>query len=775
LPRERDAEVHEKNTKNHDIKQLNYESILSDDTWTWMAKLVCECRDKPNVNVSSSESIATNLLAIKDYLKDHNKKYLTIYSIDRDNNKPNPELGYIAYGKEMEPVVHEYNLQFPSLEEVLYCYEFHVMSCHRKKGLGLALMNKLVDVAKQMGLRRVALTCLTKNEEACEFYRKFGYKIAFVNAEKEERILSFDLEPERILSLALEPPRKKAKVADAREDTAVLEDENWSCNDCTSIHKVENPWCYTCRKWYHLCPNLQVTMGRQTTRSKSNALKTATPSVLSQSQQSCSACKLKRPPMTNGITNGGLICYIISAMRMIVLATGKSRDFLENTYGESLLVSDIHCFEQLKAYWTHMCNEESNPVPYDNSKFIEAFTRLYKPNLGTTKDKRDSFWRDHQEDPGRFMCAFFTLAGNGEAVNTMDGFHGIATKKTDSCKCGKFLLGGKLENNFILKVEIVYDDNGDKLCMQTILNEYFKHCTNPKPIGDDRSNCVKCSTPRFETTQVSIEPNQQFLLMMVTPRAQKKGKSYSLRNKPIRIKGSVIDLPTSSDNAYEKWTLKAVLLYRGNGEVGHYFVLTERGVYDDEVFTYDDNRIRNFIKSGYDKNTEVGDAYAHTYLFERVTTTSKKIVALRSNCNGMEVDENPTQKIAWVCKDCKNHNNDVCCNGDNGEGGKCLWWYCVNCQEAVVWTSCTQCKRIQPWVCSQESGGCGSYNDDGKSTRCKGHNGTCVVWFCIDCADLNYNNSCSGCGIKATQNSIRSSRLSDLTITPKTKPGPKSS
>ncbi len=719
----KDATFHEKNTKIYEIKEQCFENIFSDDVWTWMSKLVCDCRDKSHAKVITSEP--TNLCDIKEYLKDKNKMYLTAYNIDRDKNKPNPVLGYIAYAIEMEPVVHDYDLPNPTKEEVLYCYEFHVMDCHRRKGLGVALMNKLVDVAKQKGLRRVALTCLTKNKEAWEFYRNFGYKVACVNAKEGVTILSLDLEPHQ----------KKAKVVDAREDTAALEDEKgpilWSCNGCNSSHKVENPWCYACRKWYHICAQKQGSQSLKSTRSKSKALQTSTPSVLFQREKSCSACKTLSPPMTIGVTNLGVTCYIISAMQMIALATKKGPNFLENTYGKSLLFSDKDCREQLRTYCRHLFNEESNKVPYDNSKFIRAITRLYKPYLTHERDRRDNYWIDHQEDPATFLFAFFTLAQTKEkglfqsSVNTVDGFNGITLTLIESCECGgERILGGNIQNiqnDFILYVSIVHDDHGKQLWMQEILDEYFKHCRNPRQIGDDKSHCTKCSKPRFETIRVCIEPSQQFLLMSVKQRS----KANSFHNKPIKFRTSGIVMPTSSNNADDKWTLKAVLLYRGNGQSGHYFVLTESGVYDDALFTYDDNRLIQFMTHGLDRDQISGNAYAHTYLFERDTTTSSSSSSEIKNNNcptTMEVHE----------KSC--HQSELIEPLDNSLGsGDCGWF------------------------CHLQLGGCGSYNAD-KSTSCKGNSGTCIFWFCSDCAILNYDDSCIDCeGKKPTTSSVSSS------------------
>jgi hypothetical protein len=165
-------------------------------------------------------------------------------------------------------------------------------------------------------------------------------------------------------------------------------------------------------------------------------------------------------------------------MHLIFLATGSTNNLLDFLDPKSVLASDEACFKHLKTYWTHMYNEESNEVSYNNSEFIKEFTRLFKPNLRII-DKRDTFWTDHQDDPGFFMSAFFQLGNEkvgqttGEEVNTTDGFHGIATEITLSCNCGE-RRQGKIQNDFILRVEIVHDDG--KLYIQDLLHRYFQDC-----------------------------------------------------------------------------------------------------------------------------------------------------------------------------------------------------------------------------------------------------------------------------------------------------------
>lgn len=60
---------------------------------------------------------------------------------------------------------------------VLYIYEIHLRDVARGKGNGKILMQTAMEVAKNLGVEKVMLTCFLSNRKALRFYRKCGFKV----------------------------------------------------------------------------------------------------------------------------------------------------------------------------------------------------------------------------------------------------------------------------------------------------------------------------------------------------------------------------------------------------------------------------------------------------------------------------------------------------------------------------------------------------------------------------------------------------------------------
>ncbi|KAK3680528.1 hypothetical protein LTR37_021180 [Vermiconidia calcicola] len=58
---------------------------------------------------------------------------------------------------------------------VSYVYEIHLTEDLRKKGLGTHLMHLVEDIAANVGMKKVMLTCFLTNTKALHFYEKLGY------------------------------------------------------------------------------------------------------------------------------------------------------------------------------------------------------------------------------------------------------------------------------------------------------------------------------------------------------------------------------------------------------------------------------------------------------------------------------------------------------------------------------------------------------------------------------------------------------------------------
>lgn len=66
----------------------------------------------------------------------------------------------------------------PSAElgRVLVVHDFYVVPEHRRKGIGRALAQKILDEAKALRIDRIDLEILPKNAEAAAFWKALGFR-----------------------------------------------------------------------------------------------------------------------------------------------------------------------------------------------------------------------------------------------------------------------------------------------------------------------------------------------------------------------------------------------------------------------------------------------------------------------------------------------------------------------------------------------------------------------------------------------------------------------
>jgi len=64
---------------------------------------------------------------------------------------------------------------------VLYVYELQVLAEHRKLGLGSKMLDFLVLIARQSGMRHLMATVFTFNETSLAFFQKHGFKRDFTS------------------------------------------------------------------------------------------------------------------------------------------------------------------------------------------------------------------------------------------------------------------------------------------------------------------------------------------------------------------------------------------------------------------------------------------------------------------------------------------------------------------------------------------------------------------------------------------------------------------
>jgi hypothetical protein len=300
-----------------------------------------------------------------------------------------------------------------------------------------------------------------------------------------------------------------------------------------------------------------------------------------------------------------------------------------------------------------MSNENSNKEHFNPIGFITEFVRLHAKFYENRVP-----WIGKQQDPEDFLKIFFDLANsiadpNAESVKFCtheefhDGLHGIVTKFTYSCggsgsdpdcdsregdnicKCEPRIV---TENDFVLRPTIVTDQHAEEtLNIQDVLDKYFTNCRIPTPMGGGEAHpCERCEKKRNVLEQVSIEPTQQFVIMRVKDvigEIVDKRRPVTLNKKAIKFADQVITMPTASDGAEENWTLKGVLVYRGNihGMQGHYYYIDDKGVYDDTTIIKDRHRMNTFMRCGFDQpHEDTNKRYAHSYLFQRVSDTNFK-------------------------------------------------------------------------------------------------------------------------------------------------------
>ncbi|CAL6021073.1 Acetyltransferase [Hexamita inflata] len=59
----------------------------------------------------------------------------------------------------------------------LYVYEFHVVESQQSRGFGKQMMRQTIEIANQLGMEMIILTCLKVNKRAFNFYVQFNFQL----------------------------------------------------------------------------------------------------------------------------------------------------------------------------------------------------------------------------------------------------------------------------------------------------------------------------------------------------------------------------------------------------------------------------------------------------------------------------------------------------------------------------------------------------------------------------------------------------------------------
>jgi diamine N-acetyltransferase len=84
-------------------------------------------------------------------------------------------IGFVA---EFDDIIAGYeNIYYSEKENRLYVRQLYILSVYQNLGLGKKLMNSAAERAQSMGLDKIWLGVMVKNESAIAWYKKMGYEV----------------------------------------------------------------------------------------------------------------------------------------------------------------------------------------------------------------------------------------------------------------------------------------------------------------------------------------------------------------------------------------------------------------------------------------------------------------------------------------------------------------------------------------------------------------------------------------------------------------------
>nr|XP_023908659.1 N-alpha-acetyltransferase 40-like [Quercus suber]POF15480.1 n-alpha-acetyltransferase 40 [Quercus suber] len=99
-------------------------------------------------------------------MREDTMRYLLARQKPKEHSSLEPLLGYLSFMLTFDSI--------PSVP-VLYIYEIHVDGRSAGKGLGSHLMQIAENIAREVGLEKIMLTCFLRNEKAKRFYEERGF------------------------------------------------------------------------------------------------------------------------------------------------------------------------------------------------------------------------------------------------------------------------------------------------------------------------------------------------------------------------------------------------------------------------------------------------------------------------------------------------------------------------------------------------------------------------------------------------------------------------
>ena len=84
-------------------------------------------------------------------------------------------IGFVA---EYDDIIAGYeNTYYSEKENRLYVHQLYILSVYQNLGLGTKLMKSAAERAQSMGLKKIWLGVMVKNESAIVWYKKMGYEV----------------------------------------------------------------------------------------------------------------------------------------------------------------------------------------------------------------------------------------------------------------------------------------------------------------------------------------------------------------------------------------------------------------------------------------------------------------------------------------------------------------------------------------------------------------------------------------------------------------------
>jgi ribosomal protein S18 acetylase RimI-like enzyme len=115
----------------------------------------------------------SSFIPVDDLLVYFNEHYTSKILAEQYNDTK--VIGFVA---EYDDIIAGYeNTYFSEKENRLYVRQLYILSVYQNLGLGKKLIKSAAERAKSMGLNKIWLGVMVKNESAIAWYKKMGYEV----------------------------------------------------------------------------------------------------------------------------------------------------------------------------------------------------------------------------------------------------------------------------------------------------------------------------------------------------------------------------------------------------------------------------------------------------------------------------------------------------------------------------------------------------------------------------------------------------------------------